>query len=299
MTDEPVVTSMESPAPEHTPDSAASTAAVPAPPAAADAVPSGTPMLPAAKATGRYTLRFALIYTLLGIVLLGTVVGMVVIVLKPGHHSSGPWSSWKPTSGSTASVTSSIATHVAQEYKLNKAGAPLVAVVSGSPEVTTGTHKVAISHIAVRKAPQTNTGVQIYQSGSAWSYQLCGLGTGCSIASGQPSQTRGRLVRREALEAALYTFKYAPAIDSVIAFMPPPPGQTASTLLFLQRSSYQKELSQPLRKTLPLATPPLPTVADSREAATIDRLTLPTVYSYSLQALQDNSALLVLDPVSQ
>jgi hypothetical protein len=126
--------------------------------------------------------------------------------------------------------------------------------------------------------------------------EFCGLGSQCSIASGQASETRGRLVRREALEAALYTFKFVPAIDSVVAFMPPPPGQSQSTLLYLQKSQLSKELSQPLRKTLPVQDPPLPTEPDAKESATIDRLTLPAVYSYKLQQLQDASALLVLDP---
>ena len=54
-------------------------------------------------------------------------------------------------------------------------------------------------------------------------YILCGLGKNCSIEGGKASQTRGRLVRREALEAALYTFKFVPSVDSVLAFMPPAP----------------------------------------------------------------------------
>src|SRR5581483_10408740 len=55
-----------------------------------------------------------------------------------------------------------------------------------------------------------------------------GRGSHCSIASGEATPTRGRLVRREALEVALYTFKFAPSIDSVAAFMPPAPGQSTS-----------------------------------------------------------------------
>ena len=74
-------------------------------------------------------------------------------------------------------------------------------------------------------------------------YSFCGLGTHCSIATGQPSQTRGQLVRREALETALYTFKYIPAINSVIVFMPPQqdiPNQT--TVLFFQRKNLADRL---------------------------------------------------------
>ena len=104
-------------------------------------------------------------------------------------------------------------------------------------------------------------------------------------------------MRREALEVALYTFKFVPSINAVVAFMPPAPGATQpTTLLYLQRADLKKQLSEPLSKTLPLADPPLPTSPDKQEAATIDRLTLPAVYKFQYQQLQDASALLVLNP---
>ena len=163
------------------------------------------------------------------------------------------------------------------------------------PLVTSGTHKVSISNLAIRTTPNGKA-IKVVPSTHIWTDEFCGLGSQCSISSGQPSVARGRLVRREALEVALYTFKYIPSIDTVVAFMPPPPGQQQSTLLFLQKQNLTKELAQPLRQTLPLQKPPLPTEPDTKEQATIDRLTLPNVYQYHLQQLQDASALLVLDP---
>ena len=56
--------------------------------------------------------------------------------------------------------------------------------------------------------------------------QLCGLGSECSIATGTRDRARERLVRREALELALYTFKYVPSVNAVIAYMPPPPARS-------------------------------------------------------------------------
>ena len=289
MTDEPLVGANSPPSAEQTTPAPA----VGAPITDASPVTAIVPLAP----QRRHTARFVLLYTGLGAVLVAAVTGFVVVGFKPGHHSSGPWSAWKPSSGSTGNEVTQIADHVSPTYKISKAKGQLVAVVGGPAQVTSGTHKVLISHLAVRKTPNNNTGIVTSSSAGAYTYQLCGLGANCSIQGGHPSTQRGMLVRREALELALYTFKYVPAITSVIAFMPPPPGQTTTTLLYLQKSNYAKELSQPLRKTLPLVTPPLPTQADNKEAATIDKLTLPAVYSYTLQALQDNSALLVLDPV--
>jgi hypothetical protein len=252
------------------------------------------------RAAGRYKARFAILYGVLGLVLVGAVVGFVVVALRPASGSPAGWSTWRPPAGSTSKMTSEIADHVAHEYHLNKGGTQLVAVVSEPPEVTSGTHKISISNIAVRTSPKTakGTGIQVIPSSGAWVDQFCGLSPSCSIASGHPTIIRGRLVRREALEVALYTFKFVPGISSVVAFMPPPPGANATTVLYLQKANFAKQLAEPLSKTLPLATPPLPSSPDSQEAQTIDRLTLPAIYHYSLQQLQDASALLVLNPFS-
>lgn len=246
----------------------------------------------------RYRSRFAAAYVGLGAVLAAALAGLVVLVVKPGvEQKSAPWSSWRPPSGSTAQVETAIANHVAAQYHLTKGGAQLVGVVAEAPAVTSGTHKVTISAIAVRKTPNSDNGIAIYPTSNTWTDEFCGLGPACSISSGQATVQRGRLVRREALEVALYTFKFAPAVSSLVTFMPPPPGQVASTLLYFQKSDLTQQLSEPLAKTLPLATPPLPSSPDKLEAATIDKLTLPAVYSYSLTQLQDGSAALVLDPV--
>ena len=54
-------------------------------------------------------------------------------------------------------------------------------------------------------------------------YNLCGLGTSCAIAAGTPSLAGELLLRREALELALYTFRYIHGVDSVVAILPPVP----------------------------------------------------------------------------
>lgn len=206
------------------------------------------------------------------------------------------WSSWAPPSGSPAQIADAIATHVGAEYHLNTTGR-LDAVVAGPPEIHNGTSKVVISEVAISKTPNSNTDLTIDPTRGAWTYQFCGSGNACAIAPGEGSVTRGRLVRREALEVALYTFKYDPAITSVIAFLPPPPGQTDSTLLYFQASNYAPQLREPLDRTLPLAKPPLPTQTDAAEKATIDKLTLSDLFSYQLEALVKGGAALLLVPV--
>jgi hypothetical protein len=267
---------------------------------AAEAAPE-TPPVPlafVAKEPKRFTMRFALAYAGLGVIFAAALTGLIVLVIQPGHHAGPSWSAWKPTPGSAQKVASQIADHVAHRYRLGESAGQLVAVIPSKPEVTSGTQKITISAVAVRQAPQSNTGIQVYTTTKTENYTFCGLGAHCSIATGQATQERGRLVRREALEIALYTFKFAPSIDTIAAFMTPPPGQTVSQILYLRKDDLKNELSQPLSKTLPLVTPPLPTAADTGEAPTIDKLTLPHMFTYSLTALQTGGAALILDPAA-
>ena len=256
--------------------------------------PSAEPEKPTLKGERTHGKKFVGLYAALGAVAALGVAGFFLV----DHHSNGVnasgWSSWKPNNGTTAQITSQIADHVSHEYHLNSKGTQLLAVVAGPPTVTSGTHKITISNIAVQGA-KPGKSIDIVNSGGTWVDNFCGLTPSCAIGSGKATLQRGRLVRREALEVALYTFKFVPAIKAVLAFMPPPPGG-GSTLLYLQRADLQKQLSEPLSKTLPLIDPPLPTQADSQEAKTIDKLTLPVIYKFQYQQLQDASALLVLNP---
>ncbi len=264
----------------------------PAPPAAPAPLPSLAEF--ATADNRRFERRFMLVYTVLGLVLVGATAGLIIYASKPGPPSAKSWSTWRPAPGSAKVMTQEIADHVSSEYRLSAGGGQLVTVVPSVPTVTSGTEKIAIKAIAIRKTANSNNGIQVLDSSKSEMYTLCGLGSGCSIATGTPTTTRGRLVRREALEVALYTFKFVPSVNSVIAFMPPPPGAAATSVVFLQKGNLSQALNLPLHTTLPLKTPPLPTDPDTVESSTIDSLT-PT-YDYSLTALPTGGAAIVLDP---
>jgi hypothetical protein len=251
-----------------------------------------------APGTRRYDRRFRAIYAALGVVAVAAVGTFVALVANPSHHTSVPWSVWKPASGSTTAMSAEIAQHVAHKYRTNAGGSQLVAIIPSKPTVTSGTTNIAIKAIAIRGATNSPNGIEVLGSNKTEMFNFCGLGLHCSIVGGKATTMRGRLVRREALELALYTFKYVPGIDSIIAFMPPAPGKNASAVLFLQKSDFKNALSRPLVETLKLAEPPLPTQPDTAEGTTIDALTLPSLFSYELQALQTGGAALVLDHTS-
>jgi hypothetical protein len=244
----------------------------------------------------RYTRQLITVYVALAIVMTGALVALVFLVVRPGHESSGSWSSWKPENGAVGAMTKQIADHIASQYRMTEGGGQLLSVLPTDASITNGAQKVPLRFVAVRRAPQTNTGIRVISTENTRLYILCGLGKNCSIEGGKASQTRGRLVRREALEAALYTFKFVPSVDQVLAYMPPGPNQASAEVLFLEKEALKEQLKQPLEKTLPLKTPPLPDAEDLAEAATIDKLTLKHVFDYEYQPIETGGALIILNP---
>ena len=89
-----------------------------------------------------------------------------------------------------------------------------------------------------------------------------------------------------------------PDVESVVAFLPPKPGSNPTYTLFLRKSDLSTELNRPLHRTLTSLTAPTPTMPDTRETPVIDRLTLPSLFQYSLTQSQDGSAILVLNPLA-
>jgi hypothetical protein len=242
--------------------------------------------------------RFALAYLALA-VLAGAALGATMLVLdRPAEETSAPWSAWKPT-GNESSFPRQIADYVDDRYTM-PSGDPMVAIISGPPQV----QDVPVRNIAIRNDPQGDqddisiVGIDPDQSVM---YAMCGLGPQCSIAEGDPTEERGQLLRREALELALYTFKYAD-VDAVIALLPPRLAQseeeeTTSTALFFQRKDFSRELNDPLRRTLLATDQPQAAEIASIERPTIERLTRSRLYVYAATQAQEGSAILVLTPI--
>jgi hypothetical protein len=268
------------------------------PEASTEPVSTVTPAwVPPAEEHESYKGRFALAYTALGLVLAGAI-AFFAVVLIGGSSPTGPaWSNWKPSGSSKLEQASSIAQHVQPQYRLAPGGAQLVVVKATPPEV----QNISVEEVAL-KAGSAGEDYKFVPTKNAVVYVLCGLGTRCSIKSGTPTQERARLLRREALELALYTFKYVDGVDSVIALIPPPANDdTTNWALFFQEKNFDDELQRPLSQTLP--TPPAgkklvpASVVGNQDERTVERLTKPYWFTSQFQQLQDGNAILVLDPV--
>ncbi|HEU5279311.1 MAG TPA: hypothetical protein VFU26_10450 [Gaiellaceae bacterium] len=249
-----------------------------------------------------YRRRFTFVYVALALIAGIAAGSLIVLLAKPDAAPAPIWSNWKPTGSDTARVRQ-IADHVATRYRF-PGGDQLVVALAGPPTVTAGGESgnpIPIKAIAVR--PDTSTGkaeeddIKIIDASSSMQYVLCGLGESCSIPQGEPSAARHSLLRRQALELSLYTFKYVDDIDSVTVFMPPAPGgQIPGNAVFLRRADVKDELSRPLARTMAPGAPAVGQIP-ARELQTLNRITGARVYSYEYTQAQDLSAVLVLNPI--
>jgi hypothetical protein len=247
--------------------------------------------------------RFGIAYLLLA-ALLGAAVGLFVVFAADGGKSGGQqWSTWKPTQNGVQGFDE-IAKTVSHTYAL-PSGRQLVGVLSTPPVVQGQGTPVGLRAIAVRTglAGETSEDASFYGAGDAWAYVLCGFGTSCSISEGKPSVERYDLLRREALELALYTFKYNSGIQSVLTYMPPAKNQNASgqatpSMIFLRRGDVKEALNEPLRLTLaPPKSNLKPGQMSAAELARVRRYTDSRVFNFEFQQLADGTAIVVLDPI--
>jgi len=249
-----------------------------------------------------YRGRFGVVYFLLAVVTGVAVGGFLVLVSRADPAPPVPWSDFVPE-GSEAAKAKQIAARISERYKLAN-GQQLAAALVGPPAVSAGASQggdIPVRAIAIR--PDTSTGqreeddIDIIDAQGNLMFILCGLGQNCSIKGGTPSEARHALLRREALELALYTFKHVEDVNSVAVFLPPrPDGAAAGTSVFLRKSDVKDELRQPLASTLAPTVPAIGKMSKV-ELAKVDRITQPRLYTYEYQQAQDGSAVLVLDPV--
>jgi hypothetical protein len=228
----------------------------------------------------KFSLAYAVVAAVFVLGLLGTV--MAVAGVRPGAPAR--WSAFKP-SGDRLQKAQSIADYVAPGYKLDDQ--QQMVVVSARDA---GVGAQAIQFVAVPGRDQYD----IINGTQTIAYEMCGLGEHCSIASGTPSTDRDRLLRREALEIALYTFKYVGGTDAVVVFMPPPPGAATSWALLFRKQDYGAELGHPITRTLSEPAPDPSALASSRERDIVEQLTSRTRYAYKVQDV-NGAPVLVLD----
>jgi hypothetical protein len=260
---------------------------------------------------GPHSLKFLAVTAALVGIAIGAI-GVAIAILVDGG-SAGPapkWSSWSPPDNGVAGERD-IANAVAPLYRASPSAQLAVVTVQNYSDTGTGTQ------VALRSP---NDGTLAALGGTTAVFNLCGLGPNCAISSGTPSTDRLLLLRREALELSLYTFKYIHNVQNVVSILPPgkaltvttakltakPPtkaGSSAKTQpLFIavafQRHSLEPFLDRPLKQSLPEEVPPTATtISQSPEAELVSVLTAQALFKQQVIQAQDGSNVLVLDPL--
>jgi hypothetical protein len=278
-----------------------------APVSAAQELPLAAAQAPK-RGAARHVHRFRLgVIALLGLAVASVAAAVALSTSGRVSGGGGDWSAWSPPDGGLAGAQE-IADFVAPYYRATP-GQQLAVVTTVN--LNDPNHPL---QVVVPAAGSSGSLVPL-QANSTIVYNLCGEGsTDCAIGVGQPSAARLLLLKREALELALYTFKYIPGTNTMVAILPPgrsgdcvglcpkPAGSQKPTrvqlALAFDRSELQPWLDHPLRSTLPEQIPP--TVAQMEhapEAELVSIITAHGLFQEKSEQAQDGSSVIVLSPM--
>jgi hypothetical protein len=254
---------------------------------------------------GSYQRRFAAVYLALAVIAGAAIGAFVVLLARPDPAPTPRWSTFEPE-GSTSARLHQIVNTIPQKYR-RKDGSQLVSVAVSTPQAqVVGSDGQSLITVPVgRIAVEEGGDFHVVEGDSSLQYTLCGNGRDCVIDTGTPSTERFALVQRQALELALYTFKYLDDVTAVTVLLPPSfdvadttgsgTPELRRTALFLRRDDVRRELDQPLIETLTPKTPRIGETRD-RDLSAIVRLSQPHIYSYSLTQTQDGAFMYVFKP---
>jgi hypothetical protein len=218
-------------------------------------------------------------------------------LLVATRQSDGPrlaenWSAWQPETSRMADGALQIAEHVGAQYRL-EGGGQLV-------QVSTSPLEIQGEEIGVAVRPKG--GALEVLEGEGLLYILDGLGPNGTVATGAPSKKRGRLLLREALELALYSFRYLDDVTMVAVLIPQSAAQTPGEAaeprraVFFRPGDLLPQLQVPLANTLSPKTPTAATMTPA-EANRVDSLTLRNLFLASVRPLEaDRNYLVLVEP---
>jgi hypothetical protein len=243
---------------------------------------------------------------LAGIGVIAIAIAVVVAARNSGTASANgkAWSSWAPDSSGSTGV-SEIAEHVALFYRFSASQQlDVITPMSLSQQTAAGTTTGSGLLFAVNTSSSGKKQSLALLNGKTVAYNLCGLGAKSCQLAGTPSINRMLLLRREALELALYTFKYINGSQNVVVVLPPshattttgPQTKVTVAVAFL-RSGLAAWLQVPLVKTLQQYPPGMSQLnlwSKSTEAAFVSEITASALFSTQVESLQEGGRVVVL-----
>ena len=216
------------------------------------------------------------------------VVALTGVLAATAEDEKGPplaanWSNWKPSTSQMINGAEEIALHVSRQYQLDS-GQQIAAIQSGP--MTFGGEPVGV-------AVQPRGGQIEVLDGDGLLYGLNVLDEDDKSTS---LKTRDKLLKREALELALYSFRYLDDVTMVTVALPAATKKDEtkqSRAIFYRPGDLLPQLQVPLAKTLSPVTPH-PKSLTKAESARVDSLVLRNLFESSIQPLDSRRRYLVL-----
>jgi len=224
-----------------------------------------------------YAHKFRLAAGVLAILAIGAI-AIAIIAASAGRVTTKAWSAWKPQFNGIAGARQ-IAGYVSPGYRISAEQQLAVVTVSTNLDGST---------LILQEGPSI---------------------------PGKPSVNRLLLVRLEAFELALYSFRYLSDVQNVVSILPPavqqgtaaakgttpslsptPPATLGKTIVAVEfnRHELQPILSDPLSDFFPSKPLALGGVPTSQAIATMDFITANQLFTPSTETGQDGTQYLVL-----
>jgi hypothetical protein len=234
--------------------------------------------------------RFGLAYFVLAIGV-GIAVGLAIVLIGRGSsHHAATTQGFRPTQSGELGAKQ-IAHHVGLRYR-QADGAPLAAVVGERPNF----QGQPLSYYLIRPhdAQDPNKDIAIFTVGNGIMYMLCGFGKDCATSTTETA-AEAQLLKREALELTMTTFKSDSAVQTVTTLLPPL--QQGTLAIIFTRHDLGDWIRRPLSALLPSSGTLRPGQVGAQEAQRIDSIEAGSLYTYDAAQGPDGNAYLRLDPI--
>lgn len=233
-----------------------------------------------------YGRRGAVALVLLGLVLAGAI-GLAVWLLQKDRE--GPWSpGFKTTVDDPVDRGAQVADYVQGRY-FAAPGTPLSIIKTGEdviPDLPFHEQVVALSD-------DTQT-TYSFENRSLLFYKLCPTRESCELPAAADRQALGPLYARQAVELALFGFRYVPEAAGVVVelptgYVPAAAGKAPDRFVhYFPEKNWEDELDRPFAKTLP-GDPPLLGTMSAAETARISDLAADTFFRMDVGTTEDQS----------
>jgi len=236
--------------------------------------------------------RFGLAYFLLAIAV-GIAVGLSIVLYGRGgssHHAQTGTQVFEPTKPGEL-CAKQIAHHVGREYRLSN-GNPLAAVVGQRPNYQGQPLSFYLIRPNDAKYPKD---IAIFDVGEGMMYTMCGFGKNCAAGSAGANNDENLLLKREALELSLDTFKADSSVQTVTTLLPPL--AQGNLAIIFKRSDLGSWIHKPLSTILSAKTQIKPGQMSDEEALRVDTLEAGALFQFDAVQGPDGNAYLRLDPI--